>query len=262
MPVFIDQTGREIYLTKIPSKIISLVPSLTELLFESGLDEEVIAITKFCIRPSKWFIHKPKAGGTKNVNISFIHRLSPDLIIANKEENTKEQIEELSLHYPVWISDIKNLYDACAMIAQLGEITGKKENAETLITSIQSKFNSISPPEHHFRAAYLIWQKPYMTAGGDTFIHSMLQEAGFVNVFKDRFRYPIITSEELKAKKPEIILLSSEPFPFAEKHAKELRKLIPDARIIFVDGEMFSWYGSRLLRSPGYFQQLRKSLLQ
>jgi ABC-type Fe3+-hydroxamate transport system substrate-binding protein len=261
MPIFADQTGREIYLPESPTKIISVVPSQTEFLYELGLEQEVCGITKFCKRPAKWFTNKTRVGGTKNLSLLLIDQLSPDLIIANKEENTKEQIENLSEQYPVWVSNINNPEEAFAMMRQLGEITGKKENAEKLIAALQSKFNSISSSEHRFRAAYLIWQKPYMTTGGDTFIHSMLHEAGFVNVFKDRLRYPIITIEEIKAEKPEIILLSSEPFPFAEKHVKELRKLFPDMRVILVDGEMFSWYGSRLLQSPGYFKQLRKSLL-
>ena len=261
MTAFADQTGNEIELPGIPARIISVVPSQTELLHALGLEQEVIAITRFCIHPAHWFVNKTKVGGTKNLNLPQIHRLSPDLIIANKEENSREQIEELMRYYPVWISDINNLQGACDMIVQLGEITGKREAAQTLARSVQAGFRSLLVDQTPIQAAYLIWQKPYMVAGSGTFIHSMLREAGFDNVFKDHLRYPTISLEELRAKKPGLILLSSEPFPFTQKHVEELQQRIPGTRSILVDGEMFSWYGSRLLESPGYFRELRKSLL-
>ena len=257
MPSYTDQTGREIHLAGIPTKIVSTVPSQTELLHYFGLEEEVIAITKFCIHPSIWFAEKLKVGGTKNLNLDLIRSLSPDLIISNKEENTREQIEELCQHYPVWVSDISDLGDACNMIARLGEITGKIEIAELLVNKIQKNFKSLTIPEETVRAAYLIWQKPYMVAGGDTFIDSMLQYAGYDNVFKDRLRYPTVSIGEIKNKKPATILLSSEPFPFKEKHVLDFRDMLPESKVRVVDGEMFSWYGSRLLQTPGYFELLK-----
>jgi len=257
MPAYTDQTGREIKLAGIPTKIVSTVPSQTELLHYFGLEKEVIAITKFCVHPSNWFAGKLKVGGTKNLNLDLIRSLSPDLIISNKEENTREQIEELCQHCPVWVSDISNLGDACSMIIQLGEITGKKEIAESLVNKIQKNFKSLPLPEERIRAAYLIWQKPYMVAGGDTFIDSMLQYAGYDNVFKDRLRYPAVSIAEIKDKKPAAILLSSEPFPFNEKHVLDFRDMLPESKVRVVDGEMFSWYGSRLLHTPGYFELLK-----
>ena len=257
MPSYTDQTGREIHLAGIPTKIVSTVPSQTELLHYFGLEEEVIAITKFCIHPSIWFAEKLKVGGTKNLNLDLIRSLSPDLIISNKEENTREQIEELCQHYPVWVSDISDLQDACNMIAQLGEITGKKEIADLLVSKIQKYFRALTIPEERIRAAYLIWQKPYMVAGGDTFIDSMLQYAGYDNVFKDTLRYPTVSIGEIKNKKPATILLSSEPFPFKEKHVLDFRDMLPESKVRVVDGEMFSWYGSRLLQTPGYFELLK-----
>src|ERR1700741_3198050 len=108
---FIDQTGRKISIPQIPQRIISLVPSQTELLFDLGLDKEVVGITKFCVHPPEWFQTKTRVGGTKQLKIDLIKQLQPDLIIANKEENVKEQIEELEKHFPVWISDVNNLED-------------------------------------------------------------------------------------------------------------------------------------------------------
>ena len=259
MSAFTDQTGAEIKLAGDPTRIVSIVPSQTELLSHFGLDKEVIAITKFCIHPSSWFETKLKVGGTKKLNIPLIRRLSPDLIIGNKEENTRGQIEELCKHYPVWLSDIHNLDEALQMIVQLGELTGKQQVAGSLAVRISDHFKSVYIHANYVRAAYLIWQKPYMVAGGDTFIDSMLQLAGYENVFKDTLRYPTVTMEEIKAKKPAVILLSSEPFPFKEKHVSEFQDLAPESKTIVVDGEMFSWYGSRLLQAPAYFQQLKNS---
>jgi len=257
MPEFKDQTGRTILLTKSPGRIISLVPSQTELLYDLGLNDEVIGITKFCVHPEKWFRDKTRIGGTKEVKTDLIHQLRPDLIIANKEENVKEQIGELEKHYPVWISDVKNVEEAYEMISQIGEIVNKKEKAEILITQIKTNFNSLLAPGTRLRTCYLIWRNPYMTVGGDTFIHAMMEAAGFENIFKKQERYPVIEVEELKIQNPELILLSSEPFPFKQKHIEEIQPQLPYAKIVLADGEMFSWYGSRLLYAPEYFRQLQ-----
>src|SRR3954454_13457271 len=137
MFAYTDQLGREIELLRYPpNKIISLVPSQTELLYDLGLDEEIIGITKFCVHPEHWFKNKERVGGTKNVNIENIQSLKPDLIFANKEENVKEQIEQLETIAPVWISDITTFEDALQMIKCIGEITNTTSKAETLITQI------------------------------------------------------------------------------------------------------------------------------
>jgi len=256
MPGFIDQTGREIVLDSIPSRIISVVPSLTELLFDLKLRNEVAAITKFCIHPKEWFLSKPKIGGTKTLDIDCIREINPDLIIANKEENTKGQIEELSKDFPTWISDINNPHDAYDAILQIGTMTGKPENAKDLIAEIKEGFAGLNQVEQKASACYLIWRNPYMTAGKDTFIHSMLDIAGFDNVFKNELRYPVVSLHDIANKNPAFILLSSEPFPFNQKHIPEIKEQVPSAEILLVDGEMFSWYGSRMLKAPGYFLNL------
>jgi ABC-type Fe3+-hydroxamate transport system substrate-binding protein len=244
-----------------PRRIVSLVPSQTELLADLGLETEVVGITKFCVHPEKWFREKPRVGGTKTLNFEKIKNLKPDLIIGNKEENERAQIEELTAHFPVWLSDVRTLEDAYDMIHRVGELVGKAAEAQRLVTKIQRNFstnNQQLTTNNETRAAYFIWRKPYMAAGGDTFIDEMLRVAGFQNVFSHKNRYPEISLEELTEAKPEVILLSSEPYPFAEKHFEPLREICPEARIQLVDGEMFSWYGSRLLRSAAYFQKLRQ----
>ena len=260
MPVFIDQTGQRITLDKTPKRIISLVPSQTELLLDLGLNEEVIGITKFCVHPKEWFQTKTRVGGTKQLKIDLIKELNPDLIIANKEENVKEQIEELQKHFPVWISDVNNLNDAYEMIEQIGLITNKGQAAKKLTAQTKENFSKLrtSPDKYRDkpRTAYLIWQKPYMTVGGDTFINAMMETAGFENIYKNKNRYPEITIEELNISNCELLLLSSEPFPFKEKHVEEIKAQGFKGQILLVDGEMFSWYGSRLLKAPEYFKNL------
>lgn len=257
---FIDQTGHTVTLAHKPGRIISLVPSQTEFLADLGLDKEVVGITKFCIHPEHWFRNKTRVGGTKQLKMDIIHQLQPDLIIANKEENVKEQIESLAKAYPVWISDIKNLEDALVMIRETGLLTGKQMAAKKITEQIAEGFAALRTPGYKIRTCYLIWKDPYMTVGSDTFIHNMLEAAGFENVFSERKRYPVISIEDMKQSGCDLLLLSSEPFPFKQKHIDELQQQLPNTQIMLVDGEMFSWYGSRLLKAPHYFQQLHTML--
>jgi ABC-type Fe3+-hydroxamate transport system substrate-binding protein len=238
-----------------PLRIVSLVPSLTELLYHLGLEAETVGITKFCIHPSQWFATKARVGGTKTVNIRAVEALHPTLIIANKEENIKEQVETLAKKFPVWLTDVNTLEDAIGMIADIGQLTGKIAEATTLAGEINTRFNHL--PNHcTHKTAYLIWRKPYMAAGSDTFIHDMLTRCGFSNVLGHYTRYPEVTPEQLFATGCELLLLSSEPYPFKQAHIAELSKALPNIKILLVNGELFSWYGSRLLLSPGYFLQL------
>ncbi len=260
MPDFIDQTGRKVAIPAIPQRIISLVPSQTELLFDLGIRNEVTGITKFCIHPTEWFRSKTRVGGTKQLKMEIIHELQPDLIIANKEENVKEQIEELEKHYPIWITDVNNLEDAYEMIEQIGIITGKQKPASQMLAAIKNNFALLETHSSKLTACYLIWQNPYMTVGGDTFIHSMLEEAGFNNIFGNKKRYPEVTVSELRTINSELLFLSSEPFPFQQKHIDELQTQLPETKIVLVDGEIFSWYGSRLLKAPAYFNSLKSAI--
>ncbi|MBL7743577.1 MAG: ABC transporter substrate-binding protein [Chitinophagaceae bacterium] len=257
---FTDQAGRAIQLAQKPQRIISLVPSQTELLFDLGLNEEVVGITKFCVHPQQWFHLKTRVGGTKQLKMDVIRQLHPDLIIANKEENIKEQVEELAAQYPVWVSDVNHLEDAYEMISQVGAMTGKERNALLLINKIKSKFAQLPAADSKLQTAYLIWKDPYMTIGSDTFIHAMLGAAGFENMFGHRTRYPETTIDDLRIDACQLLLLSSEPFPFKQKNVEELQPLLPDTKIVLVDGEMFSWYGSRLAEAPGYFMKLREQI--
>jgi ABC-type Fe3+-hydroxamate transport system substrate-binding protein len=244
-----------------PQKIISLVPSQTELLYDLGLGTEVAGITKFCVHPQEWFRTKKRIGGTKNIRLQEIIALQPDLILANKEENIKEQIDELAGQFPVYVSDVGNYEEALKMIADTGILTYTQEQAADLISNIRTAFDQLSAQNYPpLRTAYLIWKDPYMTIGADTFIHSMMAKAGLVNIYADEDRYPQITPQALSEKKPELVLLSSEPYPFKQKHIDELKAFLPGAKIMLTDGEMFSWYGSRMLKAATYFQKLRHEI--
>lgn len=255
-PSFFDPQGHNDRFSFPPRRIVSLVPSQTELLYDLGLQEEVIGITKFCIHPQHWKHQKKIVGGTKNFRFDLIDELKPDLILGNKEENYQEGIEELREKYPVWISDIVTLNDAFHMIGQVGSLTGKKTKAEQVIAQIRIAFADIKKKAKK-KALYLIWRNPWMAAASQTFIHSMLEEVGLENCLAHQLRYPEVTEAEMKALDPEVILLSSEPYPFREKHRAELQKKIPSAKIVLVDGEIFSWYGSRLIHAPRYLNELQ-----
>lgn len=258
MPTYttIDQMGREVNVSFPPQRIISLVPSQTELLFDLGLDEEIVGITKFCVHPKAQFRKKYKVGGTKTIHLERVEALAPDLIIGNKEENEQSQIEALALRYSVWMSDVYDLASALDMIRQVGVLCKRIKAAERLVQDIAGCFDALPVRVALPCAAYLIWRKPFMVAARHTFIDAMLPYAGFSNAFGDLERYPEISLELLAQRQPAHILLSSEPYPFQEKHFAEFREACPDARIAVVDGEFFSWYGSRLLKSAAYFQRM------
>jgi ABC-type Fe3+-hydroxamate transport system substrate-binding protein len=238
-------------------RIVSLVPSLTELLIDLGLENDVVGRTKFCIHPADKVKSIPKIGGTKNVNISKVADLNPDLILANKEENTKEDVEALRGIAFVHLTEIANFSEAIQSIADIGELTHRVEESKKLICSINSSFTSLA--EHSDKrksVCYLIWKDPLMTIGHDTFIHDMLYKCGFINAFGDQGRYPTVTASDIKTNKPDFIFLSSEPFPFKDRHIEEFSALFPYSKVVLVDGEYFSWYGSRMVAAARYFEEL------
>lgn len=255
MPLYTDQLHRTLEISQTPARIVSLVPSQTELLYFLGLEAEVVGITKFCVHPDAWFRNKTRVGGTKTVKADVVKALRPDLIIANKEENVAAQVEALEAIAPVWVSDIATIEDALAMIAGIGAITGKTKSADALVTQLRTDIETLqqwSANRPRPRTAYLIWKDPYMAAGGDTFISDVMRLAGMENVLSHKPRYPSVTVAQLASLGTELLLLSSEPYPFDERHAAELARQLPGVKVITVDGEMFSWYGSRMTHLKDY----------
>ncbi|NMR34359.1 ABC transporter substrate-binding protein [Chryseobacterium aquaticum] len=235
-------------------KVISLVPSITEALFDLGLTEnEIIGRTKFCIHPEEKVKNIQIIGGTKNLNIEKIKSLKPDLILANKEENVKEQVESLKKDFKVIVYNTETIEDNYYLVKNLGLLFNKEERAQAFNLKVYEVLHQ-TKLKSSLKAAYLIWKNPYMTVGSDTFIHNVLSEIGFENIFKNTTRYPEIQVEDLA--EAEIIMLSSEPFPFKEKHIAELKEFYPDKKIMIVDGEAFSWYGTHIAKCENYFKEL------
>ena len=246
-----------IRLDKYPSRIISLVPSQTELLFDLGLDAGIVGVTRYCIYPHHKTENRVKIGGTKKFQFEVIDKLQPDLIIGNKEENYPEGILKLQEKYPVWMSDIATLEDALLMIWGIGELVNKAKNARQIISEIRINIENLEsyPP---LNVVYFIWKNPYMVAGGNTFITNMLHKCGLINIFNKAVSYPKINLDQIAD--AELILLSSEPYPFNQDDLKFFRKKHPDLPVILVDGTMFSWYGSRLRNAVAYYRTLREEI--
>lgn len=264
--VFTDQMGREVEISSEPKRIVSLVPSITELLFDLGLGDRVVGVTRFCIHPDEAKAKAVNIGGTKQLHIDRIREAQPDLIIGSKEENTKRDIEALAQDFPVWMSDVLSVQDGVALIREIGRICSKSSEAQAMAMNIERAFTDLTV-ERSFprpRVAYLIWYDPIMGAGRQTFIDNVLSHCGWDNVLSSKpagsQRYPKLDLSELIATDPEFILLSSEPYPFKEKHVNAFREALPAAQVLLVDGELFSWYGSRMLKMPAYLSELRRKM--
>ena len=250
-----DQMGREIEILNKAFNVVSLVPSITELLVYWKQKYRLRGVTSFCPNP---FGKVYSIGGTKNPNLLDIMDIEPDLIIANKEENRKEDIELIAKHFPTYISNINKLEDVYVMMKDLGKIFKQEERAQSLFKEISESMRKFEFGHGWKRKAlYFVWRKPMMIAGGNTFIDDMIERAGFKNIGREvGDRYPEITKDRIAELQPDVILLSSEPYRFNKVHRDELKDLIPLENIVFVDAKYFSWYGSRLRGSAAYFTEL------
>ncbi|GAB4236738.1 MAG: helical backbone metal receptor [Ekhidna sp.] len=238
----IDQMGREVSFTFPLKRIVSLVPSQTEFLLDIGAP--VVGRTKFCVHPKSKVETIPIVGGTKKFRFETIRQLQPDLIIGNKEENYEEGITSLESDFPVWMSDIYTLQDAFDMMDMLGSLCGLELRAQQIIDECEKATSKVKDTKSG-KILYLIWSNPWMVAGKDTFIDHMLTHLGYTNVTTES-RYPELTTDDISKLEPDYILLSSEPYPFKEKHLEAAKNRWPNANIRLVDGELYSWYGSRL----------------
>ena len=260
----IDQIGTEHIFEASPQRIISLVPSQTELLYDLGLEAKIVGITKFCVHPYHFKSTIKSVGGTKKVNYRKIIELQPDIIICNKEENTLEMVERLREICPVWVTDIVNVEDNFQMITDFGQLFNARTEARkwndklTFALSDFKKFINDMPIK---RVAYFIWKKPYMVAGSNNFINELLKLNHFENIYNTKGRYPEVAIEDIVAEgDPDYIFLSSEPYPFKKEDGYEISNYTENAQTVLVDGEMFSWYGSRLLKAFVYFKMLHSNL--
>ncbi len=258
-----DQLHRTIFLKETPKRIISLVPSQTELLHNLGLEKFIVGITKFCVHPNHYKKEIKIVGGTKQVHYNKIKELQPDIILCNKEENTKEMVIELEKIAPVHVSDIFTIKDALTLFFQYGKLFDVTEKAQQLKVQLKKEqliFNTFIKNKPTKKVAYFIWKKPWMVTGNNTIINYLLKINRFENCFNNKNRYPEIQLKELKGKNLDYVFLSSEPYPFTEKHIAEIQEYAPSSKIILVNGEYFSWYGSRLIGSFQYFKTLQQNL--
>lgn len=264
MKTFTDQLGTLHQFENTPKRIVSLVPSQTELLYDLGLEDSIVGITKFCVHPVHFKSTKKIVGGTKQVKIDKIRELQPDIIIANKEENTKEMVEELSRICPVWVTNIITIGDNLQMISDFGQLFNKRTEAQKWLDKLNFAYQDFQ----HFikdqpikKAAYFIWANPYMVAGKETFINELLKLNHYQNIYEEKGRYPEIELKKIRMEgDPDLVFLSSEPFPFKDEHAFEIGRFTHHAKTIFVDGEYFSWHGSRLVKAFEYFKKLHQKL--
>lgn len=264
MKIFHDQLHRKIELNEPPQRIVSLVPSQTELLVDLGLREKIVGVTKFCVHPKELRKQKKVIGGTKQVHLDRIKALAPDIILCNKEENTEEMVAELEKIAPVHVSDIKTIDDSLELILQYGEIFEVREKASEIaekIRVLREEFQKEMEGVPVLKVAYFIWRNPWMVAGKDTFVDHLLELNRFKNVFsEENSRYPEINLGQLEQKKVEVVFLSTEPFPFKNKDKEALKKEVRLDSVHIVDGEYFSWYGSRLIAAFRYFRELHAIL--
>jgi iron complex transport system substrate-binding protein len=262
LKTYTDQTGTTLLLPATPMRIVSLVPSLTELLFDLGLEDRLVGITKFCLHPYHLKSTKTIVGGTKKVHTEKIRLLQPDIIIANKEENTEVIVAAMREIAPVYVTDIITIQDTIAMIEAFGKIFSVRTQSQLWVDKIKfglQDFNAFIKDKPPLKVAYFIWKDPYMVAGGFTFINEMLKLNHFTNIYENRDgRYPEVIVQKMKIQgDPDALFLSSEPFPFKDEDAFELGRHTHHAKTIFVDGEMFSWYGSRIVKAFAYFKKLQ-----
>jgi ABC-type Fe3+-hydroxamate transport system substrate-binding protein len=259
-----DQLGTTHTFENVPQRIISLVPSQTELLYDLGQEAKIIGITKFCVHPYHFKSTKKRVGGTKKVHYEKIRLLEPDIIICNKEENTQEIVERLGEICPVWVTNIISIEDNFQMITDFGQLFNCRTEAQKWNDKLAfalGDFKKFIIDKPVRKAAYFIWKNPYMVAGSDNFINELLKLNHFENIYTDKGRYPEVEIEKMKTEgNPEIVFLSSEPFPFKKEDGYEIGQHTNKAQAVVVDGEMFSWYGSRLLKAFYYFKMLHKNL--
>jgi ABC-type Fe3+-hydroxamate transport system substrate-binding protein len=239
-----------------PQRIVSLIPSTTELLCDLGLADRLVGVTVYCVEPRDVVRGKPKIGGEKNPDLQQIHRLTPDLVVANVEENVRAHVETLrGWGIPVWVTYPRNVDDSLRMIRELGEVTGVPERAAALLEELDplvAHTRAMAAERPRVPLFYAIWRNPYMSLNADTYLSDVLTTCGAANIFADcAERYPAVTLDEVAARSPSVILLPDEPFRFRRVHLKDFAPYagvpaVRDSRIHLVDGKPFSWHGRRL----------------
>lgn len=253
MQTVVDCLGREITLPKNISRIVSLVPSISELIYDLNVEDKLVGVTKFCVHPKYFQIEKTVIGGVQDFDIEKIKELNPDVVFASKDENFEDEIAELEKFVPVYVTDVKNINEAKQMISNFGDLLNRRNEATKILMKIDlqlSDLSKITDDLLYRSGAYLVWNEPWVAAGKETFVDSMLKLIKVDNVFSNlNERYPMVTGANIHLGNPDIVMLPTEPFKFEDQQAMEISAHTHDAATFFVDGEVFAWYGSRLVKS-------------
>ena len=258
-PPLLDASGVVVSLSAHPRRIVSLIPSITEILFTLGVGEAVAGCTIFCTEPRDGVAGKTKVGGEKNPKLELIRELGADLVIANIEENVREHIETLrAWGIAVYVTYPRTVADGIALVAELGALTGAEDEGRRIAQDLERRLARVrTRGQGHAPARVFcpIWRRPYMTINGDTYIDDMLTLCGGANIFAGLpKRYPEVTLEAVAGARPEVVLLPDEPYRFRQVHVKDFSAYpempaVRDGRIHLMDGKLLSWYGPRIARA-------------
>lgn len=251
-----DDLGFKLELAQRPARIVSLVPSWTETLFAFGAGDEIVGLTRFCVEPADRVAGVPKIGGTKNPDIKAIVDLKPEIVIANAEENRREDIEKLrAAGIPVFTTYSRTVAAAVEAILKLGQVVGRPAEADAIAREVVREVSVIETGlgvwnRLRFRVFCPIWKNPWMAFNADTYAHDVLRMLGFNNIFAAAGeRYPRVTLDETLELRPDFVLLPNEPYEFSQKDADELKPLLPPAlsrRVVLIDGRDLHWYGAHM----------------
>ena len=254
--ILVDASGVALAAGSSPQRIVSLIPSTTELLCDLGLADRLVGVTAYCVEPREVVRSKTRVGGEKDPDLERIRSLAPDLVVANVEENVQAHVETLrEWGIRVWVTYPRAVADSLRMIRELGEVTGASAPATALLHQLEplvARARAAAAARPSVPVFYAIWRSPYMTIGADTYLSDVLATCGAANVFGDRpERYPAVTLDEVAARRPSVILLPDEPFRFRRGHLKDFDPYtdipaVRQGRLHLVDGKPFSWHGRRL----------------
>jgi ABC-type Fe3+-hydroxamate transport system substrate-binding protein len=252
----VDDLGFKLDLAAAPRRIVSLVPSWTETLFSFGFEAEIIGVTRYCVEPAEAVAKVPKIGGTKNPEIRAILDLQPDLVIANAEENRREDIERLRAGgVAVFTTYPRTVASAVDSILKLGNVVDRPAQAGAMARKIVKSVSEIETglgawTKLRFRVFCPVWKNPWIAFNGDTYAHDVLRMLGFNNIYATAGeRYPRVTLEEARELRPDFVLLPNEPYEFDAKDVEELKPLLPpplSRRVVLINGRDLHWYGARM----------------
>lgn len=256
-----DARNKKIVFSEPPKRVVSLIPSITEALFDLGAGEAIAGVSNYCIHPAEGVKNKIKVGGQKNPDMGKIKAIHPDLIILNMEENKPEHIKFLSQHYTTWVTYPRLFRDAENLLMQLGKVFDAESRASVYADKIRISSKQLSSIRRRkIKTMYLIWRNPWMSINRDTFIHNVLELHHMENVYAKRDkRYFEVTAQDIEDADPDIIILPDEPYHFREKHKSEFSHLsvsaVKNSRIFLADGTYFCWYGTRTARASQYIHK-------